>query len=60
MAAGIGTVTLIWIFARQSVAWPWFVLIGTAVTFVVGAAMGRGDPSDGALKGTPEQRTADA
>lgn len=37
MAAGIGAVTLIWIVAREAVAWPWFVLIGSIVTFAVGA-----------------------
>jgi SSS family transporter len=42
MATGIGSVTLIWVFAREAVAWPWFVLIGTVVTFVVGSVLGRG------------------
>ena len=42
MATGIGSVTLIWVFAREAVAWPWFVLIGTVVTFAVGSAVGRG------------------
>ena len=42
MAAGIGTVTLIWIFLRAEVAWPWFALIGSVVTFGVGAVLGRG------------------
>jgi SSS family transporter len=43
MATGIGSVTLIWVLAREAVAWPWFVLIGTVVTFAVGSALGRGD-----------------
>jgi SSS family solute:Na+ symporter len=42
VAAGIGTVTLIWAFARAEVAWPWFVLIGSLVTFAVGVLAGRG------------------
>lgn len=36
IATGIGSVTALWLFARGSVAWPWFALIGTAVTFAVG------------------------
>ncbi len=36
VAAGIGTVTAIWLFAREAVAWPWFVFLGTLVTFAVG------------------------
>ncbi len=36
IATGIGSVTALWLFARGSVAWPWFALIGTAVTFSVG------------------------
>lgn len=42
MAAGIGTVTAIWLAIPEKVAWPWFALIGTAVTFAVGWALGRG------------------
>lgn len=42
MVAGIGTVTLIWGFARAQVAWPWFVVIGSLVTIEVGTIMGRG------------------
>ncbi|MGD8867550.1 MAG: sodium:solute symporter [Gemmatimonadales bacterium] len=33
---GIATVTGIWLFAREAVAWPWFTLVGTAVTFLTG------------------------
>jgi SSS family transporter len=42
MVAGIGLVTLIWVFAREAVSWPWFVPVGSAVTFAVGALLGRG------------------
>ena len=42
MAVGIGTVTAIWLTIPDKVAWPWFALIGTAVTFAVGWALGRG------------------
>jgi len=45
VVVGIGTgilvVTAIWIFAPHLVGWPWFVLIGTAVTMSVGAGMSR-------------------
>jgi len=41
MATGIGTVVAIWTFARTAVAWPWFALIGAAVTLAVGWAVGR-------------------
>ena len=40
MIAGIGTVTLIWQFRPGAVAWPWFVLIGTVITFAVGWILG--------------------
>ena len=40
MIAGIGTVTLIWQFRPGAVAWPWFVLIGTMITFAVGWILG--------------------
>jgi SSS family transporter len=43
MAAGIGTVMGIWLSVPELVAWPWFVLIGTGVTFMVGSALGRGE-----------------
>lgn len=41
IALGIGSVTAIWIWARAAVAWPWFVLIGAAVTVAVGLLAGR-------------------
>jgi Na+/proline symporter len=42
MLAGIGVVTLVWVFARESLAWPWFVPLGSVVTFAVGILLGRG------------------
>ena len=41
MAVGIGVVMVIWLSIPELVAWPWFVLIGTLVTFLVGWALGR-------------------
>jgi Na+/proline symporter len=41
MAVGIGVVMVIWLTIPELVAWPWFVLIGTLVTFLVGWALGR-------------------
>ncbi|MCJ7630385.1 MAG: hypothetical protein MUO50_18580, partial [Longimicrobiales bacterium] len=41
MATGIGVVMGIWLTVPDRVAWPWFVLIGTMVTFSVGWALGR-------------------
>jgi SSS family transporter len=37
VAVGIGTVTLL----REQMAWPWYVLVGSTVTFVTGALVGR-------------------
>lgn len=37
MTLGIASVVAIWIFARDAVAWPWFVLIGATVTMAVGS-----------------------
>jgi solute:Na+ symporter, SSS family len=51
VAAGIGSVALIWIFFRALVAWPWFALIGALVTWSVGTALGR---SDGRMGPDPE------
>ncbi|MBI4540259.1 MAG: sodium/solute symporter [Gemmatimonadetes bacterium] len=45
MAAGIGAVAVLWVVARQSVAWPWYVFIGTAVTFAVGSVAARLAPA---------------
>ena len=36
VAVGIGTVTLL----RNEMAWPWYVLMGSAVTFAVGSFAG--------------------
>ena len=36
MVVGIGTVTLV----RDLVAWPWYVLLGSVITFVVGSLIG--------------------
>ncbi len=41
MVVGIGVVMTIWLAIPDRVAWPWFVLIGTLVTFGVGWVMGR-------------------
>jgi Na+/proline symporter len=41
MAVGIGVVMAIWLAIPEEVAWPWFVLIGTTVTFLVGWGAGR-------------------
>jgi SSS family transporter len=41
MAVGIGVVMTIWLTIPDRVAWPWFVLIGTLVTFGVGWLLGR-------------------
>ncbi len=41
MLAGIATVTSIWLFIPHLVGWPWFVLIGFVVTFLVGTVFGR-------------------
>lgn len=67
MTAGISTVTAIWVFAADQVGWPWFVLIGTAVTMSVGYVASRiGGGGAGSAPGpvesprpsdTDEQRT---
>ncbi|MCH8812052.1 MAG: hypothetical protein IID07_09480, partial [Gemmatimonadetes bacterium] len=59
MIAGIGVVTIIWVFARADVAWPWFVPIGTAVTVSVGWVLGRGNGSPrGSRSGTATSPTS--
>jgi len=40
MASGIGGVTLL----RDQMAWPWYALVGSVITFVVGSAMGHFGP----------------
>lgn len=58
MAAGIGTVTLIWAFASAQVAWPWFVPIGAVITFAMGTITGRvppaADPNTGSVEAVPQ------
>ena len=58
MTVGVGTVTLIWVFLRAQVAWPWFALIGSIITFVVGAALGRGPAPPPPGAGAVEERRA--
>ncbi len=41
MMVGIGSVTVVWVTARALVAWPWFVLLGTAITIVTGLLAAR-------------------
>ena len=41
VVSGIGVVTLVWIFARADVAWPWFTLVGSVVTYGVGTIVSR-------------------
>jgi SSS family transporter len=41
ITTGILSVTAIWLFARSYVAWPWYVFIGTIVTFSVGTVSAR-------------------
>ncbi len=36
ISVGISSVVAIWLFAREYVAWPWYVFIGTIITYVVG------------------------
>jgi solute:Na+ symporter, SSS family len=45
MFAGLGTIVCVWLFT--SVAFTWYVLIGTVVTFSVGAAFSRIAPGTG-------------
>ena len=40
IADGIGTVTLL----RDQMAWPWYVLVGSTVTFVTGSLVGLTEP----------------
>jgi SSS family transporter len=41
MVTGVGAVTAIWLTIPEEVAWPWFALVGTLVTFLTGWALGR-------------------
>lgn len=49
MVAGIGVVVLL----QKSMAWPWYSLVGTVVTLVVGMAMGRLLPPGVEARGAP-------
>ncbi len=39
MVTGIGSMILLWVFARQLIAWPWYVAIGTGLTLGLGALL---------------------
>lgn len=54
MTLGIGSVALLWVFARSAVAWPWYALMGSAITFGVGVLLGRG--GTGAAPRSPGER----
>jgi hypothetical protein len=43
MGLGVGTVAVIWQ-TVPSVAFPWYVLIGSVITFTVGHLLGRAVP----------------
>jgi solute:Na+ symporter, SSS family len=47
IASGIGVVTLL----RDQMAWPWYALVGSVITFVVGSAIGRFMPTRAATGG---------
>jgi len=55
VAVGIGVVTVVWAVAADRVAWPWFVLIGSVVTYAVGWVLGSGR---GARRGPDPARAA--
>ena len=44
MSVGVGVVAVIWR-TVPGIAFPWYVLIGTVVTFLVGLVLGRRHPS---------------
>jgi SSS family solute:Na+ symporter len=41
LTSGIAAVTALWLWARTAVAWPWYSVIGSAITFLVGLALFR-------------------
>jgi SSS family transporter len=41
IACGVAATTAVWLFAREHVAWPWYVPIGTLITFAVGWTLAR-------------------
>ena len=59
MALGVGTVAVIWR-TVPSVAFPWYVLIGSTITFAVGHLLGRatGEPGDRAAAAADLRRAA--
>ncbi len=40
MGCGIASVTAVWLLARDALAWPWFAVVGSAVTVAVGLLLG--------------------
>lgn len=65
IVAGIALIAAIWIAGRAEVlpfaiAWTWFVPLGAALTFAVGALLGRGrpPPGDRAATSTAEAQAA--
>lgn len=51
MSAGVLSVVGVWTFARSAVAWPWFAVLGTAVTLAVGWTLARLRSPDGPAAG---------
>ncbi len=50
MISGIGAMSLLWVLARTAVAWPWFVFLGTMITYVVGRVASAAFPDAGGEK----------
>jgi SSS family transporter len=48
IASGIGVVTLL----RDQMAWPWYALVGSAITFAVGVLIGRFTPARAGVRAT--------
>lgn len=53
LVVGISTVVAIWATARTTIAWPWFVFIGTVVTLAVGLAATAARSASGSGSGRP-------
>ncbi|MDX1495566.1 MAG: hypothetical protein R3253_15975, partial [Longimicrobiales bacterium] len=53
IAVGIGTVTLL----RDQMAWPWYVLVGSTVTFLTGVAVGIFDDPSSSTSASPSTPT---
>lgn len=47
MAAGIGSIAALWVVDRTLVAWPWYAVLGSAVTVAVGLLGGALSPGEG-------------